>query len=111
MFIAIFNQCLFSVAILLLFFLARRMFDEWVAIVSAIIFAASDLLWRFTVSGLSTVWLLLIFLGIVWCLILIGEAVPIVGEVPEPTRKRARAASWFATMGISLGLLLALGTL
>jgi len=108
-FIAIFNQILFSIAILLLFFLARRLFDDSVAIVSAVIFAASDLLWRFTVSGLPTVWLLLIFLGIVWCLVLIGEALP-AEPVVTPTRK-ARTASWFAMMAICLGVLLAVGGL
>jgi len=121
MFIAIFNQCLFSISILLLYFLARKLFDESVALVSAIIFAASDLLWRFTVSGLPTVWLLLIFLGIVWCLVQIAEsvlpAVPLAlapALPPEPVvepGRIARANSWFVTMAITLGILLALGAL
>ncbi len=59
--IALFNQALFVVAIVLVFRLALRLFDATVAWISVLVLAGSDLFWRFSVSGLSTmllfVWL------------------------------------------------------
>jgi hypothetical protein len=86
--IAVFNQVLFFAAVLLLFRMARRLFDARVAWVSAIIFSATNLFWKFSVSGLSTLLLLLVFLGVVWCLIRIEE--------------RERAASGGAGLGLAL---------
>ena len=110
-FIAIFNQILFAVAIVFLFLLARKLFDETVAMVSAIIFAASDLVWRFSVSGLSTVWLILIFLGIIWCLVSIEQATLPWTPTPEKPVATENSIGWFAMMGIVLGVLLATGAL
>jgi hypothetical protein len=62
--IAIFNQLLFAVAAWMVFRLARRLFDEPVAWASAAVFLLSELLWRFTLSGLSTILLMIIFLGL-----------------------------------------------
>jgi len=64
--ISLFNQALFLAAVILLFLLARRLFDSNVAWLSAALFAGTKLFWRFSVSGLSTLWLMLIFLGVVW---------------------------------------------
>jgi hypothetical protein len=64
--ISIFNQALFFAAVVLLFLLARRLFDSNVAWLSAALFAGTKLFWRFSVSGLSTLWLMLVFLGVVW---------------------------------------------
>jgi Dolichyl-phosphate-mannose-protein mannosyltransferase len=71
--IAVFNQVLFFVAVVLLFRIARRMFDARVAWLSSAIFAGSSLYWRFTVSGLSTIWLLAVFLGAVLALVRLQE--------------------------------------
>ena len=67
--IAVFNQVLFFVAVLLLFQIARRLFDARVAWLSAVLFAGSNLFWRFTTSGLSTMWLMVVFLAAVLCLV------------------------------------------
>jgi len=67
--IALFNQLLFLVVITLVFFLARRLFDPGVAWLSASLLLGSELYWRFSVSGLSTMLLLVIFLGLVWCVV------------------------------------------
>lgn len=69
--ISIFNQALFFVAVLLLFLLARRLFDSRVAWLSAVLFAGTRLFWRFSVSGLSTMWIIVIFLAMVWCMVAI----------------------------------------
>jgi hypothetical protein len=64
--ISLFNQALFFAVVVLVFLLARRLFDSSVAWLSAILFAGTKLFWRFSVSGLSTFWVMLIFLAIVW---------------------------------------------
>jgi hypothetical protein len=64
--ISIFNQVLFFAVVMLLFLLARRLFDSKVAWLSAALFAGTKLFWKFSVSGLSTLWLILIFLAVVW---------------------------------------------
>jgi hypothetical protein len=71
--ITVFNQVLFFVAALLLFRLARRLFDARVAWLSALLFAGSDLFWKFTAAGLSTLWLVVVLLALVWCLTLLQE--------------------------------------
>jgi hypothetical protein len=71
--IALFNQLLFLAVIVLVFFLARRLFDPGVAWLSACLLLGTELFWRFSVSGLSTMLLMVIFLGLVWCLVLLEQ--------------------------------------
>ena len=71
--IALFNQLLFLAIVVLVFFLARRLFDPGVAWLSAGLLLGTELLWRFSVSGLSTMLLMVIFLGLAWCLVLLEE--------------------------------------
>jgi hypothetical protein len=71
--IAVFNQVLFFVAVLLLFCVGRRLFDARVAWLSAVLFTGSNLFWKFTAAGLSTLWLVVVLLALVWCLDLLRE--------------------------------------
>jgi hypothetical protein len=71
--IALFNQLLFIVVIALVFFLARRLFDPGVAWLSAGLLLGTELLWRFSVSGLSTMLVMVIFLGLAWCVVLLEQ--------------------------------------
>jgi hypothetical protein len=71
--IAVFNQVLFFVAVILLYRIARRLFDARVAWLSSVLFAGSNLYWKFTISGLSTSWLLVVFLGAMLCLVRLQE--------------------------------------
>ena len=71
--IAMVNQLLFLAVVAVVFFLARRLFDPGVAWLSAGLLLGTGLFWRFSVSGLSTMLLILIFLGLVWCLVLLEE--------------------------------------
>jgi hypothetical protein len=66
--ITVFNQVLFLIVVWLVFLLARRLFDRTVAWWSALLLLGTELLWRFSVSGLSTMLLLLIFVVLVWSL-------------------------------------------
>lgn len=68
--ITFFNQFLFFVMVGLVFLWARRLYDFAVAVTSASVLLLSDTLWRFSASGLSTMLLLLIFMGLIWCLTL-----------------------------------------
>lgn len=73
--ITLFNQLLLLGIIVLTFFLARRLFDGWVAWLSGGLLLGTELLWRFSVSGLSTMLLMLIFVCLAWCLVLLEEQV------------------------------------
>ena len=99
--ISFFNELLFLVVILLVFRLARRLFDTSVAWISAVMIAGSDLFWRFSVSGLSTMLLMVIFLSVVWCLVFMEEA----------SRNSQRGGAWFAAIALAVGGLLGLGAL
>jgi hypothetical protein len=60
-----FNQLFFFISIFQIFFLARRLFDRSVAWISAIVMATTLQFWEFTTSGLSTMFLIVLFLGLV----------------------------------------------
>jgi hypothetical protein len=98
--IAVFNQMLFFVAVLLLFRIALRLFDTRVAWLSCALFAGSNEFWKFTISGLSTSWLMVVFLAAVLCLVRLQE------------RQQAGRAGFgpFALAAVS-GLLIGMGGL
>jgi hypothetical protein len=73
--IAIFNEILFLLTVWLVFRLARKLFDSTVAWVSCLLMIGTELYWRFAVSGLSTILVMLLFVGLVWIMVLIEEAV------------------------------------
>ena len=67
--IAGFNQLLVVVCACLVFLLARRLFDEPVAWVSAAVFGGTELFWRHSVSGLPTLWMTFLVLVLVHVLV------------------------------------------
>jgi hypothetical protein len=67
--IAIFNQALLLVVVLLTFFVTRKLFDGTAAWLAAGLMLGSDELWKFSVSGLPTLLLLVFFLALTWCLV------------------------------------------
>lgn len=72
--IGLFNQGLFFIGVVAVFFIARRLFDSWVAWTSAGVFLGTDLFWRFSISGLSTMLLILIFIGLCWSLVVLERS-------------------------------------
>ena len=96
--IAAFNQVVFLGLIVAVFFVARRLFDEPVAWISALVLLGSELFWRFSVSGLSTMVLLLVFMGLIWALVLL-EA-----ETREPKRGPRHILLLAAAVGACVGL-------
>jgi 4-amino-4-deoxy-L-arabinose transferase-like glycosyltransferase len=67
--ISAFNQVVLLVIATLSYFLARRLFDLPTAVFSTVLLLGTESLWRFAVSGLPTLTLLLIFVCLVWCLV------------------------------------------
>jgi hypothetical protein len=96
--IALFNQALFFGLALVTFFLARRLFDSQVAWLSAIVLLGTELFWRFSASGLSTILLALIFMGLAWMLVLLEE------EAREPKRGSTGVFVLAALAGLLVGL-------
>jgi hypothetical protein len=96
--ISFFNQLLFFASVILVFFLARRLFDGEVAWTSAGIFLATDLFWRFSISGLSTMLLVLIFLLLSWCVLALEKC------AREGQRGPAVQISLAAAIGFLVGI-------
>jgi hypothetical protein len=82
--IAIFNQILLLAVVALTFLLARKLFDALAAWLAAALTLGSELLWRFSVSGLSTMLVLVIFLGLALCLVKLEE----LGRAPVSAARR-----------------------
>lgn len=97
--IALFNQALLIAVAVMTFFLAKRLFDMNVAALSFVLVLFCDQLWQFSVSGLSTMLLMVISMGLIWCLVWIEseEREPIWGH---------RAQTFLA---IAIGLLVGIG--
>ena len=70
-----FNQLLLVVCACLVFSLARRLFDEPVAWVSAAVFGGTELFWRHSVSGLPTLWMTFLVLVLVHVLVRLDATV------------------------------------
>ena len=96
--IAIFNQVLLLVVVALTFLISKKLFDAPAAWLAALLTLGADTLWKFSVSGQSTLLLLVIFLGLVWCLMAIEELAR--AEKP-PVRKLFLLA---VTAGLMVGM-------
>lgn len=68
--IGVLNQALFLLALVLLYFLGRRLFDPLVAWVAVIAMGGGHLFWKFSVSGLPTMLLMVLMLALAHCLTL-----------------------------------------
>ena len=97
--IAVFNEILLLVVMAQTFFLARKLFDPAAAWLSALLVLGCALLWRFGVSGLSTLLLMVIFLGLTWCVLKIEELARETQPRPEWLFAWAAAAGLLAGMG------------
>lgn len=96
--IGLFNLALFMACVLVAFFIARKIFDPFVAQLSAVLILGCAVLWRFSASGLSTMLLLLIFLGLVWCIIRIEEL------ARDANPDLTRVLGWSAAAGLVTGI-------
>jgi hypothetical protein len=99
--IGLVNQLLFLGVITLTFFIARQLFDARVARLSAALLLGTELFWRFCVSGLSTMLLILLYLGLAWCLLWVER------EVREPKR----GVAWLLLLAGFTGIVAGVGGL
>jgi hypothetical protein len=99
--ISVFNQLIFFAIITAFFLLTKRFFDLRIAWTSAGLLFGAEVFWRFSVSGMSTMLLLLIFVGLIWCLVLAEE------EAREMKSGMAR----LVMLAVSAGLLTGIGGL
>ena len=96
--IAVFNQLLLLAVVWLTFVLARKILDWQSAWLAALLVLGSDPLWKVSVSGLSTLLLLVIFLALALCLAHIEE----LGRAENPDRRRLL---WLAVLaGVLAGI-------
>jgi hypothetical protein len=99
--IAVFNEILLLAVIVLTFLIARKLFDAAAAWLSALLVFGCELLWRFSASGLSTMLLLVIFMGLAWCVLKIEV------EAREAQPNARRLLLWT----LAAGTLVAVGAL
>jgi 4-amino-4-deoxy-L-arabinose transferase-like glycosyltransferase len=96
--ITVFNQLLLLAVVALTFLLARRLFGWNIALLSGALVLGTELLWRFSVSGLSTMLLMLLFVCLTWCLALFEE------EMREPRGGLLRGLLLAAAAGLLAGV-------
>jgi hypothetical protein len=97
-YITLFNQLLFFAVLVLVFLLARRLFDGRTACLATVLLFGAEVFWRFTVSGLSTLLVLLLFTGLLWGVVWLEE------ELREPKWGRTRLLMLAAGMGALVGV-------
>jgi len=99
--IAVFNEFFLLAVMALTFLLARKLFDPAASWVSALLVLGCALFWRFSVSGLSTMLLMMIFLGLTWCLV----------KVEEQARETEPRMEWLLVWAAAAGVLSGAGAL
>jgi hypothetical protein len=98
--IGLFNQVLFFIAVGVVFFFALRLFDPRVAWTAAGIFLGTDLFWRFSISGLSTMLLILIFLALCGALMVLEK----LGREAEANASQFILVGLAGAIGVVLGI-------
>src|SRR6202011_1400185 len=93
--IAIMSILLFLGSVVLLYFTARRLFDQRLALLASGLVLVCDAMWQYSLSGLPQMLLLFLFNAIAYALVRAIEAKNSGGHV----------GIWLATVGIGFGLL------
>ena len=87
-----FNQLCLLACVLLVFLWAKQLFDRRVAIMAACLMLFSDTLWSYSISGLPTNLLMLLFLLAAYCLFIADDKLnptePAEGEAAGPAPER-----------------------
>ncbi len=99
--ITVLNQLLLIAVVVMTFLVARKLFDVQVALLAALLTLGAEVLWKFSVSGQSTILLLLIFLGLIWVLARVEE----IGSVNLPDAKRLFGLAIMAGFLAGLGMM------
>jgi 4-amino-4-deoxy-L-arabinose transferase-like glycosyltransferase len=96
--IPLLNQIFLLMTAILVFALGRRLFDERVAWMSMVAFVASDLVWRYTLTALSTSVLMFLVTAVLFCTVEIF----CVGEACFESEDRSFTPAWFWALALSL---------
>ena len=117
--IAVMSMLLFLLSIVVLFFLARRLFDQRLAVLVCALVLFGDIFWEYSTSGLPQMLLLFLFNCTLYALVRAvqaeyggGQPVPSQIEPAEPASPDAPDAGqgrsplvWLAAAGLGFGLL------
>ena len=105
--IGVINQGFFIASGILLFLIARRLFDDSIAYFTVIVFFGTDLMWRFAFSGLSTNLAMFLTLVLTACLVKLERGHPCTdfAEKDNPLRIE-RPSTYYILMGAFSGLML-----
>ncbi len=96
--ITVFNQLLFFGLVFCVYRLAGRLFNPTLAVASAVLLLGTELLWRFSTSGLSTMLLLLLFTSLSWTLVRFSQ------ETAAPEQHKYRLIWLAAIAGLWVGI-------
>jgi 4-amino-4-deoxy-L-arabinose transferase-like glycosyltransferase len=99
--IPLLNQIFLVLTAVIVFFLGRRLFDQRVAWMGLIAYLVSDLIWKFSLTALSTSFLIFLVTAALYCL----QEIFSVGEGCFESEERTFTPAWF--WGLLLALLLA----
>jgi 4-amino-4-deoxy-L-arabinose transferase-like glycosyltransferase len=105
-----FDQLCLVGCVFLVFLWARRLFDRRVAITASMLMLFSDTLWSYSISGLPTNFLMLLFLLATYCLFIVDSRLnppePAEGEAagPAPARVTWSVAALVISSAVLLGL-------
>ncbi len=86
---------LFFASLVLLYFIARRLFDQRLALMACGIMVLCDLLWQYSISGLPQMLMLFLFHGTIYLVVRAVQAQDVGGRV----------GFWLAGVGAGFGLL------
>jgi hypothetical protein len=93
--IAAMSVLLFMLSVLVLFFTARRLFDQRLALLACGLVMLCDMLWQYSLSGLPQMLLLLLFNATLYALV----------RAVEAQYNDRRVDRWLAAAGLGFGLL------
>lgn len=93
--IAAMSILLFLLSVAVLFFIARRLFDQRLALMACSLVLLGDMFWQYSLSGLPQMLLLLFFNGTVYALV----------RAVEAQNGGGRVGAWLVLVGLGFGLL------
>lgn len=93
--IAMMSIFFFLASVVVLFFIARRLFDQRIAIITCALIILSDMMWQYSLSGLPQMLLLLLFSATLYCLV----------RAVEAKYAAAPVTRWLMAVGLGFGLM------
>jgi 4-amino-4-deoxy-L-arabinose transferase-like glycosyltransferase len=97
------NQIFMLLTALMVFILGHRLFDQRVAWMSLIAFLGTDLVWSYSVTGLSTTLLMFLVTAVMICAVEIVS----VGEACFVSEERSFGPAWIWALGLAVFLVAA----